>query len=395
MENLVPVILGLFLLAAVLRIDFYFNIVYLLAGVYLLARLWARQGLRHLDAQRHLVNRAFPGETVKVELVVRNTGKLPIPWVEIHDSLPVELITPPFYREVVTLKSKQERRFTYGLECYKRGYYAIGPLWVHTGDLMGMTPDLSSYSQHEYIIVYPRIVPLDKLGLPTHSPLAVLPAPAPLFEDPSRVSGVRGYQAGDSPRRIHWTASASTGELLVKRYQPAIARETLICLDLDLNNYASKRLYDAVELSIVTAASLAAHMTNQERLGVGLSTQALDPLLNETVQFSLSPRQERAHLMSLLEVLARAQMTEQAPLAFADFLRQQSVTLSWGCTIVVITGRETQDLLDTLLYLRRMGFAIALILVMPLPTEQTLEQRAELLKIPVYYVWREEELEMI
>ena len=42
----------------------------------------------------------------------------------------------------------------------------------------------------------------ETLGLPTRSPLAALATHNPVFEDPSRVTGVRDYQRGDSPRRI-------------------------------------------------------------------------------------------------------------------------------------------------------------------------------------------------
>lgn len=395
MENLVPIIIGLFFLAALLRIDFYFHIVYLLAGVYVLARLWTHYGLQHLEMQRRLVrgDRAFPGESVPVELRLRNTGRLPIPWVKLYESLPVDLITPPFYREVVTLKGKEEQRFTYTLTCYKRGYYTLGPLSIQTGDVLGIAPDLAQRSQQEYLIVYPRVLPLEKLGLPTHSPLAQLPVPTPLFEDPSRVVGVRAYLAGDSPRHIHWTATANTGQLLVKRYQPAIARESLICLDLDMGSYATRRLYDATELAIVAGASIANHIINRERLAVGLSTQAVDPLRDATVQFSLPLHRGRAHLMAILEVLARAQMTDKAAQSFADFLRKESLALPWGCTVIVITGRATEALCDTLAYLRRAGFAVALILVMP-PAPDAARQ-TELLKIPVHRVWQESALEAL
>jgi uncharacterized protein (DUF58 family) len=261
--------------------------------------------------------------------------------------------------------------------------------------MMDAAPTRSRQTQREYIIVYPRVVALEKLGLPTHSPLASLPAPAPLFEDPTRVMGVREYQVGDSPRRIHWTASASAGQLLVKRYQPAIARETLVCLDLDRDSYQGKRFRDASELAVITAASLANHITHRERLAVGLVTQADDPLTEETARFSLAPRRERAHLMSIFETLARVQLTSDAPIPFAELLRQESVALSWGSTIVVITGRERAGLFDMLAYLRRTGFAVALILVMPPPSDGTLPGRAQLLGIPVYHVWQEEDLEAL
>ncbi len=56
------------------------------------------------------------------------------------------------------------------------------------------------------------VVPF-RVGAAHSSPLVALPARAHLFEDPARVMGVRDYQPGDSPRRIHWTATASTGRI--------------------------------------------------------------------------------------------------------------------------------------------------------------------------------------
>ncbi len=394
MQNLIGIVLVLFLVAIFLRIDFYFNIVYLLAAVYLLARLWMHAVWRQLSVQRRLVNRAFPGETVPVELTVRNRGWLPVPWLEVEDSLPIEMISPPFYRSVVTLGARQKQRFSYTLTCHKRGYYLIGPLFLQSGDLFGVVRPLSLKQEPEYMIVYPRLLPLAKLGLPTHSPLAALPAPTPFFEDTTRIMGVRPYQSGDSPRRIHWTSTAKTGELLVKRYQPAIARDTLICLDFTQDSYAGRRFYDAGELAIVAAASLANHIILHNKLAAGLLTQALDPLADQTRSFVLPPRHEQAHLMHLLEVLARIQPTATPSLPFPTLLRQATGHLAWGTTIVVITGVESEPLYETLAYLRSAGFAVALILIMPPGANPDLQQ-ATLQKLPVYRVWHEPELETL
>ena len=394
MKHLLPVIITLFVIAALLRIDFYFNILYLLLAVYLLSKAWMQHAMQRMHARRRFVNRAFTGEEIPVTLELRNTSWLPVPWVEIHDSLPVGLASPPFYRQVISLGGRQTARFEYTLHSYRRGYYAIGPLHLHTGDLLGLMPQASSRQEREYVIIYPRVVPLNKLGLPTHSPLAVLPAPAPLFEDPTRVMGTRAYQVGDSPRRIHWSASASAGHLLVKRYQPAIARETLVCLDMTRENYDPKRIYDASELAVTVAASLANHIILRERLAVGLATQALDPLDEAVSRFKLPTRRERAHLMSVLEVLARVQLTEAPPLPFADFLRRESLALPWGATLVVITGRESDALFAALLNLRQRGFAVALILVMA-EAADTSAHSAESLGFPVYRVQRERDVEVI
>jgi uncharacterized protein (DUF58 family) len=263
---------------------------------------------------------------------------------------------------------------------------------MQTGDLLGIERRAVAQAAPSHLIVYPRVVSLQKLGLPTHSPLVALPSQSHLFEDPARVMGVRDYLPGDSPRRIHWTATASVGRLLVKQYQPAIARETLICLDLDQEDYERGQRYTSTELAIVVAASIANHILMREGLPVGLATDAQDPMLDDQVHFFLPPRSERAHLMSLLEVLARVRVTVGAP--FVELMRRASVSLSWGATLTVITGRESEALFETLVYLRRAGFAVALILVQPGRPSDEFRKRSDLLNVPIHCVWREQDLEM-
>lgn len=391
MRRFVPFLLILFAIAALLRVDFFFTIVYLFFGVYLLSRLWARRMVERLEVQRRFVSHAFQGNRVSVDVTLRNTGWLPVPWLEIHESLPVQLIAPPFHREVISLGSHERRRLRYTLNCRRRGYFPIGPLTMQTGDLLGIDRRGVAQAEPSYLTVYPRMVPLYKLGLPTRSPLVALPAVAHLFEDPARVMGVRDYRPGDSPRRIHWTATASTGRLLVKQYQPAIARETLICLDMNQNNYERGQRYTATELAIVIAASIANHVVTREGLPVGLTTEARDSKLNDQARFFLPPRSERAHLMSLLEVLARIQVVPEV--SVVQLLRRVSVDLAWGATLTVITGRESEALFDTLAHLRRAGFAVALILVQSGRPSADLRKRSDLLNLPIHRVWHEQDLE--
>jgi len=408
MRRLASFLLVLFAIAALLRVHFFFTILYFLVAVYLLSRLWSDRMMAPLRVQRRFterplehggVERTFFGDDVSVELTVHNTGWLPLPWLEIHESLPVQLIAPPFHRQVVSLGPREKRHFHYALTGRRRGYYVIGPLRMRGGGMLGIHPPVSAEIGPNYLVVYPQILPLQRLGLPTRSPLVALPARIPLFEDPSCVIGVRDYERGDSPRRIHWTATASAGRLLVKQYRPSIARETLICLDLDAGGYEPDYRFTAPELAIIVAASVANHIAVQDRLPVGLATEGEDPLLMDEehphahyppTRFFFPPRPGRGHLISLLEVLARVQPTAAVP--FAELLRRESVNLSWGATLVVVTGRESEPLFDTLVYLRRAGFAVALILIQPGRPSDELRQRADLMGVAVHRVWREGDL---
>jgi uncharacterized protein (DUF58 family) len=284
-----------------------------------------------------------------------------MPWLEVTESVPLDLREGELTTEVISLAGHEERHLTYTLRCRRRGYYRLGPLRVEAGDVLGIEQVVMSADEPRPMIVYPRVVPLQRLGLPTRSALVTLPSRLPLFEDPTRIMGVRDYRGGDSPRRIHWTATARAGRLLVKQYQPAIARETLICLDVALRHYEPKGRHEAIELAVVAAASLASHMIEREHLPVGLAADALDPLDDMRRRITLPPGAERGHLMSLLEVLARVQTIPDGD--FGDLLRRESLNLSWGSTLIAVTGSIEDELSETLLFLKRGGHAVAVILV--------------------------------
>ncbi|MDP9382929.1 MAG: DUF58 domain-containing protein [Chloroflexota bacterium] len=392
MRNFAPFLLVVIGAAVLLRVDFFFTVVYFLVGIYILVRVWTRRTAERLRIRREFVDRAFTGDQVEVRYSVRNLGWLPVPWLEVHESVPLPLQSAPFGTYAVSLGPRETWRASYTLSCRRRGYYSLGPLSITTGDLLGIERRTLLRVSPERMLVYPRIVSLHELGIPARSPLVVLPARSPLFEDPSRLMGVRDYRRGDSPRRIHWRATARTGQLVVKQYQPAIARETLLCLDMSQTGYDPRRLYEATELAITVAASLANHIVVREGLPVGLATEALDPLHEGARRILVPPRSERSHLMTgILETLARVQVVDEAPLA--ELLRAESVRLSWGATIVVITGRESEELYDTLVFLRRGGFSITVVLVHPQPASIALQGRLESLGVAVHRVRTERELE--
>lgn len=388
MGRYLPFLLILLALSLLFRVDIFFAVVWFLAGLYILSRLWTRHALAQLRIARRFRDRAFEGDIVTVDLSVRNGSRLPVPWLEVEESLPTELRSAEAESEALSLGPREERHFPYTLTCRRRGYYPIGPLRIATGDLLGLEEQLLVAAEPRPLIVYPRIVPLQQLGLPTRSALVTLPGPSALFEDPSRIVGVRDYRPGDSPRRIHWPATARTGRLVVKQYQPAIARETLLCLDLDNQNYDVRTRSRATETAVVAAASLAHHMIVQEGLPAGLATVAHDPLAGRRRTIVLPPRAERGVLMEMLEVLARVQPSPGNE--FAGFLRQQSIRIAWGATVVAITGAIDAALAETLLYLQRSGHAVAVILVRP-PGEPVLPPA----RIPVHRVWYDRDLAVI
>jgi len=390
MGTYLPLLVLLLIIATALRDDFALTLIYLFVGAFGAGLWWSRRSLARLEAERSFSERAFLGEKVNFEIQVKNPGWLPLPWVEIQDGLPVGLSSMPTFERVTTLGPKSTTGFGYTLEARKRGYYPVGPLSLSTGDILGLNRPLQKNAPVQYLTVYPKIIPLASIKIPSRSPQGTLRHTQPLFEDPTRVMGKRDYVAGDSLRRVDWKATAATGRMQVKMFEPSIALETLLCLNLNEDDYHFRQRIDSMELAIVIAASLASWIA-QKRQTFGLLVNGLDLLTGEPPR-ALPPRKGGAHLMRLLESLARVGATRQTP--FLPMLQRQRSQLPWGTTLIVITGQVDESLLGELYQSRKAGQEVLLIQAGAVTYSRETQTLAGLYGIPLVSIQNERGLDI-
>jgi uncharacterized protein (DUF58 family) len=397
MVGLLAPAIVLFILASLFKISFIYNVSYVMFAVYVLARFWSNRSLKDLRCGQRFTERALIGDTVDVTLDIENRGLLPAPWLQINERLPVALIVPPFFQALLSLEPHGKRQFTFQLTCRQRGWYEIGPLTVTLGDVFGLTTRRYEFQISRRLTVYPKILALDELGFPSKSPFGHLRSRQPLYEDPARVVGVREYQSGDSLRRVNWKASASSGTLQVRKLEPAMTLETVILLNVNLPEYDRQFAYYSAELAIVVAASLASHLASL-RQEVGVLTNGVDPAETDAKAADrltgFMPRKGRDQLTSVLELLGRLNLAHQRP--FLPLLRNEIQRLRWGATLIIVTTRESDELLETVLPLRRSGFDVVLIYTDysdPVGFESA-QQRARLLGMRAFRIWREADLDV-
>jgi uncharacterized protein (DUF58 family) len=284
----------------------------------------------------------------------------------------------------------------YSLTGRRRGYYPIGPLMTLGGDLLGSATYEHRYQRDDFVIVYPKIVALRTLGFPSQSPMGTLPSREHLFEDPSRILGVRDYQPGDSLRKMDWKTSARLDSLQVRRYEPAIALETAVFLNLAETDYPLAHRREATELGIVVAASLAVHL-GEQRQAVGLVSNGRDPLAESAGTVPTLPlRKGREHVMNILDLLARIEVASEQENAvpFLDLATRKSLRLPWGSTAVLVTAREVEGLMGLLLGLRRRGLLVMLVLTCPDHEFGSTARRAEQIGARTVRVWTEKDLDV-
>lgn len=375
-------IILLILTAIFTQQSFVFTLLYLLIIIYLVNLAWSNRIIRAVKAERKLKNRAFPDETVHVKLELINNSRFPMIWGRLQEGVPLGLSLRRFER-VVTLGPKDKTSLEYELKAIKRGYYEVGPLKLTTGDLMGFLSEKVASWDSVPLIIYPKVVPLHELGLPSHAPLGTKKHHQPIFEDPTRPIGKRLYQPGDSLRRIDWKSSAITKKLQVKIFEPAIALETAIFLDLNINDYDPKRYFDAIELAITTAASVA-NWAIESRQTAGLFTNGNDPFSDAGHAIPISPQKGRGHLMRILELLARIQSTNDE--GFLPLIQRERIRLSWGATMVILSGSASHDLFDQLIPTKRSGIDIVLILCGVVEDVNTVKARAKMLGIQFHHL---------
>ena len=381
----------LLMAAAFVKGGFAFTIIYLFLGIYIVSIFWTRQSAINISCVRKFEKRIFLGEEVSVQLEIHNRGWLPIPWLFIYESLPVELAAGSSIKRVVSLGPHGKAVIFYKLNAYKRGYYPVGPFTTKFGDTLGLADVQELERQPDFITVYPHIITFTNAHLPSRSPLGTMRHQQPIFEDPSRVRGKRDYVASDSLRRVDWKASASTGRLQIKQFEPSIALQTVIFLNLNGSEYNTRNRIDATELAIVVAASLANWAVIQKQ-AVGLTTNGIDSHSNNQAVQPISSRKGRGHLIHILDLLARIQTAETRSLT--EMLSKETPNLPWGTTVVIITGSIDEKLFDEIFQIKRRGQSVVLIITGLGANIMRASRQAKRFGFPIYTFPNEKSLDI-
>jgi len=254
---------GILLLLSLFSAGFFLYAALVVGGL-LLAAVAVASASRAGIAVRRRVDRSEieMGEAVDASVSLHNAKGLPAPWIfwrdQIETGIDVEGETCAFE----TLPARGEALLTYRLHSTRRGLFRIGPAVIEASGPFGLVRRFRVEPDVRFLTVYPRTVALGQ-GWPLgHQPIHQVPRRRSLFEDPSRFLGVRPFRPGDGLRRIHWRATARSGELQVKVFEPAILAGALIAVEMGSAAYPDLKEGEPegdprVEAVITAAASLA------------------------------------------------------------------------------------------------------------------------------------------
>jgi uncharacterized repeat protein (TIGR01451 family) len=379
---------------------------YVLLALLVVSRLLARAWTGNLSATRECKQlTAEIGDTVSVSITVANAGRLPVPWVLLEDLLPRSGLAqrPPRLRvvkgkrvQIRMLSAVGQTTLRYQVECLMRGYYQIGPLVLESGDLFGLHRRYRVAAEPHYLLVYPKVVPLEGYDLASRRPIGDIRLTHRLYEDPTRIGGVRPYEAGDPLNRVHWRATARTGALHSKVYEPSTLSGATLLLDFHEASYPQRNEPYRSELAVTTAVSLA-NAVYELGQQVGLVSNARDAVdrikdgprmeprgigtlkdfeTRQAAREAEAMRERSERLQPLVvetrrgveqfqrirETLARVELTDG--MTFAQLILETTGRLPRDATVVAVLGDVPVETSLALGTLRRQGFAVTAVLVL-------------------------------
>jgi uncharacterized protein (DUF58 family) len=323
-------------------------------GSYIVTRL----GLSDLEAG-YAVSQlsAHVGDKLRVTYTIRNTGRLPKPWLEVFNPTTLPGGLPG---RALALRGHTERSWLVRVPLARRGHFRVEPLQIRTGDPFGFFEATATVGQGASVVVYPRIDPLPFWRLPHAGIEGAQAAPERTLQTTPLATTVRPWAPGDSMNRIHWRSTARFGEIQVKEFDLEQTADAWVFLDLETEIQAGWGNDSTAESAVRAAASVADKALAENR-AVGITVNA------HRVTVLPDDRGARQRL-KILQLLAAVEDDGRMPLGEA--LVSTVGRLRRGMTAVVITASQDPGFVRPLATLRARGIASVVVLVDPAAHEE-------------------------
>jgi uncharacterized protein (DUF58 family) len=332
------------------------------------------------------------GQTITVTLEIKHHGRVPIIWSLWEDVVPGAEVKPepPLRVQGARIKPAMIRAggrllLVYRLKFLQRGYYQVGPLLMETGDLFGLFRRFRVVSEPQFVMVYPEVMPMEGWDIASRRPIGEVRMGLRIFEDPTRVAGVRQYERGDPMKHIHWKTSARMGALHTRLHEPSTVAGATMLLDYGTDAFPPKTEPYRSELAVVAAASIAHTLYHMGQV-FGLVTNGIDKAerirregwksdfrSREAAREALreTGRARRWHpqvmeadrgpeqFANLLDVFARLELSEH--LNLQQTILETSSRFARDATVLAILCRVTPEKAMALGNLKRRGLVVSAI----------------------------------
>lgn len=390
-----------------------------------LAKFFSTRWIEAVEVERFVeAQEVTVGVTVGVGMKITNKSGYWIPWMLIDDKIakrytklpPVALNLLVATVQLFSFSPKKTTLHRYALQTQRRGYYQLGPTLLETGDLLGLHRSFRIANQPSYLTVLPRLTVLEGIEISSRRPMGEMKVEDRVLEDPTLMTGLREYRAGDPINRVHWKATARTGTLHTRVFQPTCVQGAMLLLDMHESTNPQKHEPVRTDLAVSAAASIA-HWLYQNAEPFGLVSNGRDAAermresnkkglysdrTSATANIEMRSQSDRLnpvvlganrtpeHFAEIHRMLARLERTDG--LKLDQLLIETESRLPKLLSLIAIVQRVDEAGLLALEMMRRRGFALTVML--NCHQDEYLDHAGKLIaaRLPVVPLYDEESL---
>lgn len=299
------------------------------------------RGRQRLSLVRTVSPQVLPaGQPARVELALRNEGRMPTGALRLEEQVPYALGSRPRF-VLDGIEHGWHGSVDYPVRAEARGRYDLGPMTVRVSDPFGFVEFSRTFRSATPLLVTPRTVALPPISLSGSLSGSGDQRPRAFSGGSAEDVTVRDYRRGDELRRVHWRSSARAGELMVRREEQPWQTRATVFLDNRAGAHRGQALASSLETAVSAAASVGLHLAS----------------LGYTVRL-VTAAGEQPQSARLLEQLA---MVEPVAATSLDtrWLGEQG---SGALTVAVLGGLAAPDLVALRRIHHHAGTALALAL---------------------------------
>lgn len=323
--------------------------------MFILSYFHMRLSIPNIEIERVAQETAFEDEMLNIKMSIRNNLSRNVSFFEILDYFPAaEPGKEKTSLFILDISAKEEKKFSYTIDCYKRGIWKMGPIEVISQDALGFFRIKNTINLMSDIIVYPaffRVFAFPPLASGSVSWMGV--ETAKISGDSHEFFGIREYQRGDAISRIHWPSTARHNKLIVKQFERNSIQEATIVLDLKKGNDIGVGRETTLEYAVKIAGSVAKFLMNSGAFVqiIGYANEAL------VVPFGKG----ESHAYKVLEYLAGVR--SEGVFSLSETLEEASFITPYSSTLITIMLDNDMDALSGLVQFKIKGIKLIVVVL--------------------------------
>lgn len=347
----------------------YYIFIFVLILILALAEITSRKGFDRLSIRRDVaVSSVEEGERLKLSIIIENNKWLPISFLLLSELIPEEL---GFLEEEnmvnsgelnchttrLNIRGHERVKTNYIIKTSKRGTYLLRDIRVAIGDAFGLYTNEKEIQNYVELLVYPRLIDLQKLDFNTTSFLGDTIIKRWIYKDPLYIKGIREYNIEDRMKDIHWKSSLKMNKLMVKDYDYTAEMELIIIFNVECGEPFYSSIDDsAIERGIALCATLS-KQSIKEGIPVGFWTNS--QLVNFGDETKKEIRPSLSSFNHIMELCARIDYTPR--LSFNDYLIEKNRDFNKNTTYIIVSAFLNEESIAVMTRFARSGFKLKLI----------------------------------